>query len=103
VAANESIGDAAQFEQAIPIRVVSRQAGNFQSENDAHLGQRHSADEASEPRALVRTGAGQPEIFIDDDYLLLGPAQLTGPLGQGVLASGGFAVMLDLAWVDWRT
>jgi hypothetical protein len=61
------------------------------------MSQRHFAGEASEAGALVGTGAGQSKIFIDDDYLLLGPAQLTSSISQGVLAGGGFAVMLDLA------
>ena len=39
----------------------------------------------------------KPEIFIDDDHLLFGPTQLASPIGQGVLAGGGFAIVLDLA------
>ena len=97
VVADERVGDAAQFQQAIPIRIVPRQARDFQSEDDAHVSQGHFAGEASEAGALVGAGAGQPEIFIDDDHLLLGPAQLAGSIGQGVLAGGGFAIMLDLA------
>ena len=97
VVANESVGDAAEFEQAIPIGVVPRQARDFQTEDDSHVGQRNFAGEASEPGSLVGAGAGEPEIFIDDDDLLLWPAELTGSIGQGVLAGGGFAVMLDLA------
>jgi len=30
--------------------------------------------------------------------LLFAPAQLAGFVDQGILAGGGFAVMLDLAW-----
>ena len=56
--ANESIGDAAQLQQAIPVGVVPRQARNFQSEDDAHPCQRHFAGEASEAGALVGAGAG---------------------------------------------
>ena len=97
IVADERIGDAAEIEQAIPVRIVSRQTRDFQPEHDAHVGQRHLAGQASEPGALVGAGAGEPEIFIDDDHLLLGPAQLAGSIGQGVLAGGGFAIMLDLA------
>src|SRR5712691_1443346 len=97
VVANESIGDTAELQQAIPIRVVPREARNFQSENDAHVSQGDFAGEASEPGALVGGGTGQPQIFIDDDHLLFGPTQLSGPIGQGVLAGSRFAVMLDLA------
>src|SRR5689334_8341348 len=48
-------------------------------------------------RALIDAGAGQPQIFIDDYHLLLGPAQQASPIGQSVLASSGLAIMLDLA------
>src|SRR6202023_1102265 len=58
VVANESIGDATQFQQTIPVRIVPRQARNLQSENDAYVGQRHLAGEASEPGALVDARAG---------------------------------------------
>ena len=78
---NESIGHAAEFQQAIPIRVVPRQARNFQSENDAHVSQGDFAGEASEPGALVGGGTGQPQIFITDEHLLFGPTQLSGPVG----------------------
>ena len=97
VVANESIGDSAEFEQAIPICVVPRQTRNLQTENDSHVSKRDFAGEASEPGALVGGGTGQPQIFIDDDHLLFGPTELRGPIRQGVLAGGRFAVMLDLA------
>ena len=97
VVANESIGDAAEFQQAIPIRVVPREARNFQSEHDTDVSQGDFAGEASESGAPVSGGAGQSQIFIDDDDLPFGPTQLSGPIGQGVLAGSRFAVMLDLA------
>ena len=96
VVANESVGEAAEFEQAIPVGVVPRQARDFQTENDSHMGQRDFAGQASEPGSIVGAGAGEPEIFVDDDDLLLRPAELTGFLSQGVLSRGGFAVVFDL-------
>ena len=62
------------------------------------MSQRDFAGQASEAGALVGRGAGQAEVFVDDDHLLLGPTQLASPIGQGILASCGFAVVLDLAW-----
>jgi hypothetical protein len=58
VVADQRVGDAAQLQQAIPICVVPRQTGNFQSQDDAHMSQRHFAGEASKPGALVGSGAG---------------------------------------------
>src|ERR1035437_1806289 len=98
VVANESIGDAAQFQQAIPVGVVACQTRDFQTEDDTDVSQGNFAGEASEPGTFVGTGSGEPEVFIDGDHLLLSPAQLTGLVSQGVLPGGGFAVMLDLAW-----
>jgi hypothetical protein len=95
--ADERVGDAAEFQKAIPVRIVPGQAGNFQPENDAHVSQCHCAGETSEPRALVGAGAGQSQIFVDDHHLLLGPAELASPIGQGILAGRGFAVVFDLA------
>ncbi|MDQ2945138.1 MAG: hypothetical protein M3Y27_04220 [Acidobacteriota bacterium] len=50
------------------------------------------------PERLFVLAPDSPRSSSMTTTLLLGPAQLTGPVGQGVLASGGFAVMLDLAW-----
>jgi hypothetical protein len=53
VIADERIGDAAQFQQAIPIGIVSRQAGDFQSEHDAYMGQCDFTGEAGKPGGFV--------------------------------------------------
>ena len=60
------------------------------------MSQRHFASEASKAGALISGGARQAQIFIDDDHLLLGPAQLSGAIGKSVLTGGGFAIMFDL-------
>ena len=51
---------------------------------------------AREAGAFVNAGAGESEVFINDDYLLIGPAQVAGAIGQGILARGRFTVVLDL-------
>jgi hypothetical protein len=38
VVANQSIGDAAQLEQAIPVGIVARQPGDFETEHDSDMG-----------------------------------------------------------------
>ena len=95
--ADERIGDTAKFQQPIPVSVVPRQARDFQSENDAYMGQGDFAGQARKPGSVVGAGAGQAEIFIDNDHLLFGPAELTGFVGQRVLPGGGLAVVFDLA------
>ena len=60
------------------------------------MGQCDFAGETCKSRAPVHAGTGKSEIFIDDHNLLLGPTQLAGAIGQGVLAGGGLAIVLDL-------
>src|SRR5262249_45036966 len=62
VVANKSIGDAAELQQAIPIRVVPREARNFQSEHDADVSQGDFAGEAREAGAFIDAGARQSQI-----------------------------------------
>src|SRR5947209_13251493 len=61
------------------------------------MSQRDFTCEASKSGALIRAGARWPQIFVDEDHMLFGPAQLASPVGKGVLTGSGFAVMLDLA------
>ncbi len=58
VVADERVGDAAEFQQTIPIRIVPRQARDLQSQDDAYVRQCHFAGEASEARTFVGTGTG---------------------------------------------
>jgi hypothetical protein len=97
VVADERVGDAAKLQQPIPVSVVPGEARDFQSENDPHMGQGNFTGQARKPGSFVGAGAGQSEILIDNDYLLFGPAELTGLVGQRVLSGGGFAIVFDLA------
>ena len=47
---------------------------------------------------MEAAGAGQAQIFVDDDGLLFGPAELTGALSKSVLTGSGFAIIFDLGW-----
>src|SRR5215470_3160830 len=97
IVTNESISHAAELQKTIPVRIVPRQTRDLQSEDDAHVSQRHFTGETSKPRAFLGAGAGQPQILVDDHDLLLGPSELASPIGQGILAGGGLAIMLHLA------
>src|ERR1700722_6724901 len=78
IVADQCVGDAAEFQQAIPVGVVASQARDLQAQNDTHAGQCDFAGQASKAGALVGAGAGQSEVFIDDDNLFFGPPQLAG-------------------------
>src|SRR6266478_1182892 len=96
IVSDESVGDATQLQQAIPVGIVAYQTRDFQTEDDAHVSQGHFTGHASKPGTFVGAGAGEPKVFINDDHLLLAPAELTGFVGQGVLAGGGFAIVHNL-------
>ena len=85
-----------QVQRTIPVCIVTRQARDFQSEHKADAAQSDFTDHAGEAGAVGHTGAGDPEIFIDDGDLLGRPPQFTSPLHEGVLAGGGLAIVLHL-------
>src|SRR5215469_3464597 len=56
----------------------------------------HFCGHACETGTLGESGTGHTQIFVNDDHLFFGPTQLAGLLDQSILASCGFAVVLDL-------
>ena len=62
------------------------------------MAQRNFTDHACETGALIGGGSGETEIVIDNDDLILLPAELAGSVGQRILARRGFAVVFDLGW-----
>src|ERR1035437_3485173 len=94
VVANESIGDAAQFQQAIPVGVVACQTRDFQTEDDADVSQGNFAGQASEPGTFVGTGSGEPEVFIDGDHLLLRDGPRTRSHGKAQILQFGHSLRL---------
>src|SRR5664279_6284378 len=88
----ECIGDATQFQEAIPLGVVARNARGFQAENDADLAQADFLGHLGKAVASDHAGAGVSQVFIDHSDLCWWPTQLDGALGQLILALGGLAV-----------
>src|SRR5215831_3470308 len=93
---DQRVGDATEIEQAIPVSVVARHAGDFEAEHDADVAERHLGGHACEPGTLGESGAGQTQVFVDDDHLLFGPTEFLCFLTQSILAHRGFAVVFDL-------
>src|SRR6516162_3504538 len=94
--ADQSVGDAAEIEETIPVGIVARDTGDFQAEYDADMAEGHFCGHTCEARTIGESGAGHAQVFVDDDHLFFGPTQLAGFLDQSILASCGFAVVLDL-------
>ena len=94
--ADQRVGHAAEIEQAIPVGIIARQAGDFQSEHDAHAAESDIGGEACEPGALSPSRTRKTQVFVDDGHLFPCPAQLAGFLDESILASRGLAVVFDL-------
>ncbi len=93
---HERAGDGAQFEQAVPVLVRSRQPGCFQGEDRTDLTHRHIADQGLEVRTLGCCCAGLSEIAVEDANLLRRPAERLGLVQQVVLAVRALLVRADL-------
>src|SRR5271169_1100143 len=78
--ADESVGEAAEIEQAIPVGVVAGEAGDFEAEHNADAAESDFSGEPGEAIALDDAGSGKPEVFVNNDDLLRVPAK-RGRLG----------------------
>jgi hypothetical protein len=93
---NERVGQSADLQQPVPVGGVSRQAGNFQAQHDASFAQADFGNQLLKPFPIHSRGAGLPEIGVDDDDVLHGPAQGDGMLAQTVLSLGAFGIFKNL-------
>lgn len=69
---------------------------DLESEHKADVGERDCGGEAGEARSRDKTGAGKPEVLVDDDDAVVGPAKLAGFGGKRILPIGRLAFVLDL-------
>ena len=80
--ADERIGEAAEFDEPMPIGVVACEARDLKPEHEADVGKRDFGGEAGEARSRNKAGAGEPEVLIDDDDAIGGPAKFAGFAGS---------------------
>ena len=73
--ADESVGEAAEIEQAIPVSVVAGEAGDFEAEHDADMAEGDFGGKPGEAIALDDAGSRKPQVFVDNDDLLRRPAK----------------------------
>ena len=85
-----------QFEQAVPVGIVTRQARHLQSEHDADAGIGHFGNQTLETIAILGAGAGQAEVAINDMNALDRPPQGHGPIPQCVLAFCALGILQNL-------
>ena len=93
---HQSVGQGADFNQAIPVAAGAGQARRFSTEDGSRPPQ---ADFGDERLKAIATGAGGPGaalILVDDDHEMLRPSQVLGALGQLVLAGRTRGIVTDL-------
>ena len=77
--ADQGGGDAAQFEQLVPVGGVAGQPRAFQAEHDPGAAQRHLGDEVLKAFPVRGAGPGLALVDVDHGDLLVGPAQRDRP------------------------
>ena len=75
----------------MPIDVVPGEARDLEAEYDAGAAEADLGHQMAEP--LPVGGAGFAEVAVDDDDLVLAPAELQGPLAQGILSPRALGVL----------
>src|SRR5215469_7973232 len=95
--ADQRVSEASEIDEAIPFGIVAGQARDFQTEHEADTGECYLGGEPSKAGSGYGSATGQPQIFIDDDDPLRGPAELARLAGERVLPLGRFAIVLDLS------
>jgi hypothetical protein len=63
---DQSVGDAAQIEQSIPVGIVSSDSGYFERQDQPHITEGNIGDHRGEAVTLVSPGTGAGEVFIND-------------------------------------
>ena len=101
--ADQRIGEAAQFDEAMPVGVVARQARDLEPEHEADVGERDFGGQSGEPRSRDKAGAGEPEVLVDDDDAIGGPAEFPGLGGGAHIVDRSTCVSFSTwAALDWR-
>ena len=93
---DQRIGQRADLQQAMPVRVVPRQARDLQSHDDAGAAHAHIGHQMLKALAPDRRRAGLALIAIHHDDLIFAPAERDGSAAQSVLALRALHVLDDL-------
>jgi hypothetical protein len=90
---NECVGQRCELKQAMPICIVPREPGHFQSEYDSGVADSNLRHQFLETIALLRAGSWQTKVTVNDMNALDRPAQRDSTVAQRVLALGAFGVL----------
>jgi len=87
---NKATHIATDIEQGIPVRAISRRAGHFCGQNDAHLSQGYPGGKVLESNVSLCGGAGGAQVRINENDISFIPANVKAALFESVLEALGF-------------
>ena len=93
---DEGVGQAADFNEAIPVAATAGQSRGFQTQNGAGAAETDLGHQVLEAIASEGGGPGESLVLIDDLDAFLGPSQLVGASRQVILAGGAGGMLADL-------
>ena len=94
---DQGVGQGANVQAFVPVRLGAREAGGLQGEPGADLSQADSGHQPVEVVAALGGGAALAQVLVQDQDLAAIPAELHGPLGQRILPFRALAMEVDLA------
>jgi len=94
---DEGIGQGTDLEQPVPVGRVASQPRDLQPEHDPGAPQADIGDEPLKSFAVDGGGTGLPKVGINDDDVVVGPAECDRALAKRVLALGALGVVGNLS------
>jgi len=93
---DQGLGQGAHLEHAMPIAGIAGQPRDLQAQDEADAPQSHLRHQPLESEPVRHRCSRVSQILVDDDDLVVRPAQCDRPLAERILACGAFAMRQDL-------
>lgn len=93
---DQGIGKGADLQQPLPVGIVARQTGDLEAHHDPGLPHADVADQPLKPLAPGRRRAGFALVVVNDDNLLVTPAEGDRPSAKRILSPGALGILNDL-------
>ena len=93
---DEGVGKGANLQQALPVGIVARQTRDFQAHHDPRVAHADVAHQPPKSLAPGGRGPGFALVIVDDDNLVIAPAEGDGPVTKCILPLGALGILEDL-------
>jgi hypothetical protein len=94
---DQCVGEGADFQQAVPVGVVSRQTGDFESHHNPGMAHAYLSDQTSKTLPPSSRGARLTLIAIDHDDSVVRPAECRCTRPKRILTLGTFDILNHLS------